>query len=33
VLELVRMIQERVREAFGVEIHPEPNIITSSRTP
>ncbi|HKO55920.1 MAG TPA: UDP-N-acetylmuramate dehydrogenase [Thermoanaerobaculia bacterium] len=33
VLELVRMIQARVREAFGVEIHPEPNIITSSRTP
>jgi UDP-N-acetylmuramate dehydrogenase len=32
VLELVRMIQEKVREAFGVEIHPEPNII-SSRTP
>ncbi|HEV7920687.1 MAG TPA: UDP-N-acetylmuramate dehydrogenase [Thermoanaerobaculia bacterium] len=31
VLELVGMIQEKVREAFGVEIHPEPNII-SSRT-
>jgi UDP-N-acetylmuramate dehydrogenase len=27
VLELVRMIQDRVRETFGVEIHPEPNFI------
>ncbi|HVE72845.1 MAG TPA: UDP-N-acetylmuramate dehydrogenase [Thermoanaerobaculia bacterium] len=27
VVELVRMIQERVRAAFGVEIHPEPNFI------
>jgi UDP-N-acetylmuramate dehydrogenase len=27
VVELVRMIQSRVREAFGVEIHPEPNFI------
>ncbi|HYI07681.1 MAG TPA: UDP-N-acetylmuramate dehydrogenase [Thermoanaerobaculia bacterium] len=27
VLELVRMIQERVREQFGVEMHPEPNFI------
>lgn len=27
VLELVRMIQARVRESFGVEIHPEPNFI------
>jgi UDP-N-acetylmuramate dehydrogenase len=27
VVELVRMIQDRVREAFGVEIHPEPNFI------
>jgi len=27
VLELVRMIQEEVREAFGVEIQPEPNFI------
>ena len=27
VVELVRMIQERVREVFGVEIHPEPNFI------
>ena len=27
VLELVRMIQEKVRERFGVEIHPEPNFI------
>jgi len=27
VLELVRMIQDGVREAFGVEIHPEPNLI------
>jgi UDP-N-acetylmuramate dehydrogenase len=27
VLTLVRLIQERVREAFGVEIHPEPNFI------
>ncbi|MDP9193204.1 MAG: UDP-N-acetylmuramate dehydrogenase [Acidobacteriota bacterium] len=27
VVELVRMIQERVRERFGVEIQPEPNFI------
>ena len=27
VVELVRMIQEKVREKFGVEIHPEPNFI------
>lgn len=27
VLELVRMIQDRVREQFGVELHPEPNLI------
>ena len=27
VLELVRMIQERVREQFGIEIDPEPNFI------
>ena len=27
VVELTRMIQERVRETFGVEIHPEPNFI------
>ncbi|HEX6098271.1 MAG TPA: UDP-N-acetylmuramate dehydrogenase [Thermoanaerobaculia bacterium] len=27
VLELVGMIQARVREAFGVEMHPEPNFI------
>ena len=27
VLELVKMIQEAVREKFGVEIHPEPNFI------
>lgn len=27
VLELVRMIQDRVREMFGVELHPEPNLI------
>jgi len=27
VLELVRMIQERVRETFGVEIQPEPNFV------
>jgi UDP-N-acetylmuramate dehydrogenase len=27
VLELVKMIQEKVREEFGVEIHPEPNFI------
>lgn len=26
-LELVRLIQEKVREKFGVEIHPEPNMI------
>jgi UDP-N-acetylmuramate dehydrogenase len=27
VVELVRMIQDQVREQFGVEIHPEPNFI------
>lgn len=27
VLELVRMVQEKVREQFGVEMHPEPNFI------
>lgn len=27
VLELVRMIQDRVRAAFAIEIHPEPNFI------
>ena len=27
VVELVRMIQEKVREQFGVELHPEPNFI------
>jgi UDP-N-acetylmuramate dehydrogenase len=27
VVELVRMIQDGVREKFGVEIHPEPNFI------
>ncbi|HET7433343.1 MAG TPA: UDP-N-acetylmuramate dehydrogenase [Thermoanaerobaculia bacterium] len=27
VLELVRMIQDKVRDAFGVEMHPEPNFI------
>ena len=27
VVELVGMIQSRVREAFGVEIHPEPNFV------
>ncbi len=27
VVELVRMIQDRVREQFGVEIHPEPNFV------
>jgi UDP-N-acetylmuramate dehydrogenase len=27
VTELVRMIQERVREQFGIEIHPEPNFV------
>ena len=26
-VELVRMVQDRVREKFGVEIHPEPNFI------
>lgn len=26
-IELVKMIQEKVREAFGVEMHPEPNFI------
>lgn len=27
VVQLVRMIQDRVREVFGVEIHPEPNFV------
>ena len=27
VLELVEMIQSKVREMFGVELHPEPNFI------
>ncbi len=27
VLELVRLIQERVRAAFGIELHPEPNFV------
>jgi UDP-N-acetylmuramate dehydrogenase len=27
VLELVRMVQERVRQTFGIEIYPEPNFI------
>ena len=27
VVELVRMIQDRVREKFGVELHPEPNFV------
>lgn len=27
VRELVRMVQDRVREKFGIEIHPEPNFI------
>ncbi|HVR37610.1 MAG TPA: UDP-N-acetylenolpyruvoylglucosamine reductase, partial [Thermoanaerobaculia bacterium] len=27
VLELVRMIQERVRAQFGVDLHPEPNFV------
>ncbi|MGZ8710256.1 MAG: UDP-N-acetylmuramate dehydrogenase, partial [Thermoanaerobaculia bacterium] len=27
VVELVRMIQDRVREVFGVEMHPEPNFV------
>jgi UDP-N-acetylmuramate dehydrogenase len=27
VVELVRMIQGRVREAYGVEMHPEPNFV------
>lgn len=27
VLELVRLIQEKVRDAFGVDLHPEPNFI------
>ena len=31
VLELVRMIQQKVREKFGVEIQPEPNLIGVSR--
>jgi UDP-N-acetylmuramate dehydrogenase len=31
VVELVRMIQQRVRETFGVEIHPEPNFIGLAR--
>jgi UDP-N-acetylmuramate dehydrogenase len=33
VLELVRMIQDRVREKFGVELQPEPNFIGFGRTP
>ncbi|HWW61259.1 MAG TPA: UDP-N-acetylmuramate dehydrogenase, partial [Thermoanaerobaculia bacterium] len=33
VLELVAMIQGRVREQFGVELHPEPNFIGFARTP
>lgn len=32
VLELVRMIQDRVREVFGVELQPEPVILTSPRS-
>ena len=28
VAELVRMIQDRVRETFGVELHPEPNFVS-----
>src|SRR5205085_4992619 len=31
VIELVRMIQDGVHSAFGVEIHPEPNFITRRR--
>jgi UDP-N-acetylmuramate dehydrogenase len=31
VLELVQMIQQKVREKFGVEIQPEPNLIGVSR--
>ncbi|MBV9495879.1 MAG: UDP-N-acetylmuramate dehydrogenase [Acidobacteria bacterium] len=31
VLELVAMIQEKVGEAFGVAIHPEPNVIEGPR--
>jgi UDP-N-acetylmuramate dehydrogenase len=31
VVELVRMIQSRVREVFGVEIYPEPNFIGFAR--
>jgi UDP-N-acetylmuramate dehydrogenase len=27
VVELVRMIQDRVREKFGIELHPEPNFV------
>ena len=27
VIELVRMIQDRVREKFGIELQPEPNFI------
>ncbi|HEX7418709.1 MAG TPA: UDP-N-acetylenolpyruvoylglucosamine reductase, partial [Thermoanaerobaculia bacterium] len=27
VRELVKLVQDRVREKFGVEIHPEPNFI------
>jgi UDP-N-acetylmuramate dehydrogenase len=30
VVELVRMIQDRVREEYGVELHPEPNFIGQS---
>jgi UDP-N-acetylenolpyruvoylglucosamine reductase len=29
VLELVRMIQERVRERFGVELQPEPVFVAN----
>ncbi|PYQ48395.1 MAG: UDP-N-acetylenolpyruvoylglucosamine reductase [Acidobacteria bacterium] len=33
VLELARMIQDRVHEKFGVELQPEPNFIGFDRTP
>jgi UDP-N-acetylmuramate dehydrogenase len=33
VVELVKMIQERIRERFGVEIQPEPNFIGFPSTP
>jgi UDP-N-acetylmuramate dehydrogenase len=33
VVELVEMVQNAVRETFGVEIHPEPNFIGFDRTP